>query len=72
MLTPGIRWITVALFCGMPIIGWVCTILAMKKFSLTKEKMEEIQIAIAEKKAEGEAETEAELVEETAAEIVKE
>ena len=72
MLTPGIRWITVALFCGMPIIGWACTILAMKKFSLTKEKMEEIQIAIAEKKAEGEAETEAELVEETAAEIVKE
>ena len=44
--------VTVALFCIMPIIGWVLTILAMKKFSLTKEKMEEIQISIAEKKTE--------------------
>ena len=51
-LTFGIRMITVALFCGMPIIGWVCTLLAMKKFSLTKEKMEEIQIEIAAKKGE--------------------
>ena len=51
-LTPGIRFVTVGLFCIMPIIGWVCTILAMKKFSLTKEKMEEIQASIAEKKAE--------------------
>lgn len=69
VLTPGIRWITVALFCGMPIIGWICTILAMKKFSLTKEKMEEIQIAIAEKKTEATAESEAEVVEETVAEV---
>ena len=36
----------------MPIIGWVLTILAMKKFSLTKEKMEEIQLSIAAQKAE--------------------
>ncbi len=68
VLTVGKRIITIALFCGMPILGWICTILAMKKFSLTREKMEEIQIAIAAKKAEGE--TEAELVEETAAESV--
>ena len=59
---------SIALFCGMPILGWICTILAMKKFSLTKEKMEEIQVTIAAKKTEGE--TEAELVEETAAESV--
>ena len=51
-LTPGIRMITIVLFCGFPIIGWICTLLAMKKFSLTKEKMEEIQIDIAHKKAE--------------------
>ena len=49
-LTPGIRIITVALYCGMPIIGWLLTIVAMKKFSLTKEKMEEIQSEIATKK----------------------
>lgn len=52
VLTPGIRIITVVLFCVFPIIGWICTILAMKKFSLTKEKMEEIQSKIASRKAE--------------------
>ena len=50
VLTPGIRIITVVLFCGFPIIGWICTILAMKNFSLTREKMEQIQIEIAHKK----------------------
>ena len=57
-LTPGIRIITIALFCIMPIIGWVCTLFAMKKFSLTKEKMEEIQASIATQKAEAKAEEE--------------
>ena len=51
-LTFGRRLVTVALFCVMPIIGWILTILAMKKFSLTKEKMEEIQLSIATQKAE--------------------
>ena len=59
-LTFGIRMITTALFCGMPIIGWVCTLLAMKKFSLTKEKMEEIQISIAARKTEAMEEASAE------------
>ena len=51
-LTFGIRLITVFLFCILPIIGWVCTLFAMKKFSLTKEEMERIQAEIAAKKAE--------------------
>ena len=51
-LTFGRRLVTVGLFCVMPIIGWILTILAMKKFSLTKEKMEEIQLSIATQKAE--------------------
>ncbi|MBQ9909925.1 MAG: MFS transporter [Lachnospiraceae bacterium] len=51
-LTMGVRIATAVLFCGFPIIGWFCTLLSMKKFSLTKERMEEIQISIAEKKAE--------------------
>ena len=55
VLTPGIRFITIGLFCILPIIGWICTILAMKKFSLTKEKMEEIQASIATQKAEAKA-----------------
>ena len=64
VLTPGIRIITVVLFCGFPIIGWICTILAMKNFSLTREKMEQIQIEIAHKK--GAEDAAAEAVEEAA------
>ena len=43
-----------------------------KKTVSFEEKMEEIQISIAAKKAEGEAETEAEIVEESAANIITE
>ena len=55
LLTPGIRIVTVILFCVFPIIGWICTIFAMKKFSLTKERMEEIQSEIGSQKKEMEA-----------------
>ena len=51
---------TLLLFFGFPIIGWICTILAMKNFSLTREKMEEIQIEIAHKKDAEDAAVEAE------------
>ena len=49
-LTIGIRIIIVVLFCILPIIGWLLNILAMRKFSLTKERMEEIQEKIADEK----------------------
>lgn len=49
-LTLGVRIMTVGLYCGFPIIGWGCTLLAMKKFSLTREKMVEVQKSIEEKK----------------------
>lgn len=49
-LTLGVRILTVVMFCGFPIIGWVCTVLAMKNFSLTREKMVEIQKEIGAKK----------------------
>ena len=40
----------VTLFCliGCPLIGYICNIIAMKFYPLTKEKMEEIQIKIAD------------------------
>ena len=38
----------------VPIIGLVCNLIAMKFYPLTKEKMEEIQDAIAEIKAKAE------------------
>lgn len=37
----------------LPIIGWLINLVAMKFYPLTKEKMEEIQNAIAEIKAKG-------------------
>ena len=52
-LTWGIRIITAVLYCGLPIIGWLLTEWAMVKFSLTKERMEEIQKNIADQKALG-------------------
>ena len=50
-LTWGIRIITAVLYCGLPIIGWLLTEWSMVKFSLTKERMEEIQKNIADQKA---------------------
>lgn len=50
-LTLGVRVMTVLLLCGFPVIGWVCTILSMKKSELTREKMVEVQKVIADKKA---------------------
>ena len=49
-LTTGVRVMTVLLWCGAPIIGWICTILSMKNYSLDRERMVEIQKDIADKK----------------------
>ena len=48
-LTPGVKIITVVLLIGFPILGWICTILAMKKSELSREKMIEVQRAIRER-----------------------
>lgn len=53
-LTPyssGIFNITMICFIGAPLLGLLCNIVAMKFYPLTKEKMEEVQKAIAEIKA---------------------
>lgn len=50
-LTLGVRIITVLMYCGFPIIGWICTIIGMRNSELTKERMAEVQTAIAERKA---------------------
>ena len=44
-LTMGVRVVTVGLYCGFPILGWICTIIGMKNSELTKERMVEVQIA---------------------------
>lgn len=47
-LTMGVRIMTVFLYCGFPILGWVCTVIIMKKSELTREKMVEVQKDIAD------------------------
>ncbi|MBR0407532.1 MAG: MFS transporter [Clostridia bacterium] len=43
-------YLTMILVYGMPVLGWMCNIVAMKFYSLDKERMVEIQTSIAEKK----------------------
>lgn len=50
--TPAIFWMGMALKFGMPIVGWLITVVAMKFCALNKEEMVEIQKRIATKKAE--------------------
>lgn len=54
-LTPQIFWVTTILTFGLPILGWVCSLIAMKFSHLSKEDMIEVQKRIAAKKAEVEA-----------------
>lgn len=51
-LTSGIFWVTMFLFIGMPILGWVCSLIAMKFYPLDKNKMVEVQAKIADMKKE--------------------
>lgn len=53
--TPGVFWIAMFISIGMPMIGWIITLLAMKKSPLSREKMVEVQKYIAAHKAEIEA-----------------
>jgi Na+/melibiose symporter-like transporter len=46
---------TLICFIGMPMIGWILNVIAMKFYPLNKEKMEEIQDEIARIKAESQA-----------------
>lgn len=41
--TTAIFWMTMFLMFGFPIIGWICTVVAMKFYPLSKSKMVEVQ-----------------------------
>lgn len=45
-----ILWLVVFSFIGMPMIGWVCTLVAMKFYELDDKKIEEIQRKISDMK----------------------
>ena len=40
---PGMQWVVVVLFCVLPMLAWIATLIAMRKYSLTGSKMKEIQ-----------------------------
>ena len=48
--TAPIFWMTMFLRYGLAIIGWICTLLAMRKCKLSKAEMVEVQKRIAERK----------------------
>ena len=50
-LTGGIFWMTMVLMYGLPLLGWVVTLIAMRLCSLSKEEMVVVQKRIADKKA---------------------
>lgn len=51
-LTRPIFWMTMFLQYGLAMIGWVCTIVAMRRCDLTKDEMAKVQQRIADKKKE--------------------
>ncbi|MDD3253595.1 MAG: MFS transporter [Lachnospiraceae bacterium] len=53
--TTGVLICTLVCYLGMPMIGWILNLVAMKFYPLTKEKMEEIQDEIARIKNEAKA-----------------
>ncbi|MCM1542979.1 MAG: MFS transporter [Blautia sp.] len=50
-LSSGIFWMTMILTYGLALIGWVCTLCAMRNCTLTKDEMARVQKQIADKKA---------------------
>lgn len=51
-LTGPIFWVTTTIVYGLPILGWICTLVAMRFCHLDKQDMVEVQRRIAAKKEE--------------------
>lgn len=47
---PGMNWEVIVLFCIIPMLSWIATLIAMKGYTLTGEKMKEIQAVNAARK----------------------
>lgn len=46
----GMNWVVIILFCVVPMVAWAATLIAMKGYSLTGERMKEIQAVNAARK----------------------
>lgn len=42
IVTPKLLWTTLFLYCGIPILGWMITLVAMHYYELDKKKMTEV------------------------------
>ena len=54
--TSGVFWMTMFLRYGLAVLGFICTLLAMRKCKLGRAEMVEVQKRIADKKAEAQTE----------------
>lgn len=55
-MTNGVVAVTLSVMYGLPILGWIVTLIAMKRCTLTKDEMVEVQKRIAEKKKQAQEE----------------
>jgi len=39
----GMNWVVIILFCIVPMVAWIVTLIAMKGYELTGARMKEIQ-----------------------------
>lgn len=46
----GMNWVVIVLFCLIPMIAWAVTLIAMKGYALTGDRMKEIQEVNAQRK----------------------
>ena len=49
--TAGVFWMTMFLRFGLAILGWICTLVAMRFCNLDKAEMARVQYRIADRKA---------------------
>ena len=49
--TTPVFWMTMFLWLGLPVLGWICTLVAMKWYPLDREMMEKVQEANKEYRA---------------------
>ncbi len=46
----GMNWVVIALFCIVPMVAWIATLIAMRGYALSGERMKEIQAVNAKRK----------------------
>lgn len=47
---PGMKWVVIILFCVIPMIAWIATLIAMRGYHITGSRMKEIQAINAARK----------------------